>query len=155
MALRISEQGFGLNLQLSDFTFNNLQKTFEQMLSNQNLSKRVNLLKLSFKNQQNPSLDTAVWWIENLLENPRTNEYLFELKKTTLGLFSRNSFDIILLFEILILICIINMILVCRQTIQNFKKLSKAKKKTAEKKEEKLKKLKKEKKEKKDKAKTS
>lgn len=125
-----------------------MQKTFEQAVTDVNLSKRAKLLQMAFRKQQNPSLDTAIWWIENLLENPQINDHLFESKNNTLGLFARTSFDIFILFEILILICIINTILVCRQTIQNFKKLSKAKRKSKDKKEDIAKKLKKDKKQK-------
>ncbi|XP_065359993.1 UDP-glycosyltransferase UGT5 [Calliphora vicina] len=151
LAKRIEEQGFAINLQLSDIAAT-LALAFEKILNDKNLFNKAHKLQHTLRNPQNPSLASAVWWVEHLLQYPQANDHVISANKDTLGVFARNSFDIVLLFELLILMCIINMILVCRQTIQNFKQMSKAKRKTTEKKEEKLKKLKKEKKEK---AKTS
>ncbi|KAM7357625.1 UDP-glycosyltransferase family 305 member A1 [Cochliomyia hominivorax] len=145
---RIEEQGFGLNLQLNNFSLKTLEKTFEKAINDRKLLKRVQVLQQTFKNQQNPSLDTAIWWIENLLENPSVNDHLISVPKDSTGFFVRNSLDIFLLFEIIILMCVINTILVCRQTLQNFKKISKVKCQKVEKRVEKVKKLRRDRKEK-------
>ncbi|XP_023301143.2 UDP-glycosyltransferase UGT4 [Lucilia cuprina] len=154
LAKRIEEQGFGLNLELNNFK--NLAETFDKILTNKNFRKMAQQLQLTFRNYQNPPLDTAVWWVEHLLQYPQANDHLIFTNQSKVGFFARNSFDIVFLFEIIILICIINMILVCRQTIENFKQISKTKRKTEEKKEKQVKRMKKEGKEKKkEKAKTS
>ncbi|XP_037807216.1 UDP-glycosyltransferase UGT4 [Lucilia sericata] len=150
LAKRIEEQGFGLNLELSNLV--NLAGSFEEILTNKNFLKKAQQLQVTLRNPQNPPLDTAVWWVEHLLQYPQANDYLISTNKNEVGFFARNSFDIVFLFEIIILICIINMILVCKQTIENFKQISKTKRKREEKKEKQVNRMKKEKKVKKHKA---
>ncbi|TMW52182.1 hypothetical protein DOY81_002741, partial [Sarcophaga bullata] len=153
LAKRSEEQGFTSNLNGNYFDAISLHSSLQQCLSDKSLTNKAKQLQLSLRQQQNPPLETAVWWLEHIMATPQLNDHLLKQKERNSNIFVYNSLDIFLLFEILILMCVINTILVCRQTILNFKKISKAKRKEIEKKEPNLEKLKK--KEKKNKSKTA
>lgn len=120
-------------------------------LSNKSFSNNAKQLQLSLRHQQNPPLETAVWWLEHIMATPELNDYLLTHEAKNFNFFTNKSLDIFLLLEIIILMCVINTILVCRQTIMNFKKFPKAKRKEGENTECKLEKLKKKEKKKKQK----
>ena len=155
LAKRSEEQGFASNLVWNNFDAISLHSSLQHCLSDKSLTNKAKQLQFSLRQQQKSPLETAVWWLEQIIATPLLNDHLLTHSEESSNFFVHNSWDIFLLFEILILMCVINTILVCRQTILNFKKISKAKRKEIEKKELKLEKLKKKEKKIKNKSKTS
>ncbi|XP_005179264.1 UDP-glycosyltransferase UGT4 [Musca domestica] len=162
LAQRLLERKLGLNLELYKFDKTQLHDTLKSCLNDKTLHKNAQQFSASLKKQPNPSLETAIWWVEHISENPQAQDHLLDAK-SSLSFLALRGLDILLVVEIFLVLCAVNSVFILRQTFLNFKNAAqkakaKAKKSVNERAVDvvrKEKKLSADKKEKKAKAKTS
>ncbi|XP_013103577.2 UDP-glucuronosyltransferase 2B15 [Stomoxys calcitrans] len=145
IAQRLLERNLGLNIELTSFEeVDVIRQNLKNCLKETSLSKNVHQFERSMKEQQNPSMATATWWVEHILQNPKANDHLWTSRKDSSNFLVIRSLDIIVVIQIFLVLCVINSVMVMRQTIANFKEMGKkSKKKIQGGKIESLKKLKK------------
>lgn len=121
-------------MELDQFEHHHLLKqNLHKCLNNKSLRKRVQQFQYSLKQRQHPSLATAIWWLEHIMENPQANDDLLASLKERPNFLIWRSLDIIVVVQILLILCAINTIIVMRQTILNLKNMSKRSKKKVDK----------------------
>ncbi|XP_075164363.1 UDP-glycosyltransferase family 305 member A1 [Haematobia irritans] len=140
---RLLERNLGVNLELTQFHEPLLEHNFNICREKTPLHSNVQQFQMSLKDQRNTSLEIAIWWVEHLLQNPKANDYLLNSPKGNSNFLILRSLDIIVVIEIFLLLCIINTVIVMRQTILNFRDMAKKSKKKIEQKAEIVKRTKK------------
>ncbi|XP_073837599.1 UDP-glycosyltransferase family 305 member A1 [Musca autumnalis] len=136
---RLLERALGLNLELHKFDKAALHTTLQTSLNDKVLHKNAQQFATTLKKQENPSLQTAIWWVEHISENPQAQDHLFAKEtQNDLGFLAARGLDIILVLEIFLILCVVNTIFILRQTFLNFKNGVKKARKTAKKDDKKL-----------------
>lgn len=79
-----------------------IKEKLQSVLENPKYTENAKKLSARFKDQKEKPIDRAVWWIEWLLRNPNANAFL-KSPVLRLGIFTGNSFDLIVFITLIIL----------------------------------------------------
>ncbi|CAD7082968.1 unnamed protein product [Hermetia illucens] len=98
--------GVATHVDIKRMTTENLEGAVRAVLENSSYAERMKLRSFRFKSRPMKPLETALWWIDYVLEDP--NPTHLRSPVIDLGYFKANSFDIILYgLTIVILLCCI------------------------------------------------
>lgn len=92
-------------LELYSLSYNTTRGTLRKILENPKYMGNIKKLSTLFKDQKEPPLERAIWWVEWLLRNPENNHSRPPIH--TLGVVVGNSLDVIALLTLIITIPVI------------------------------------------------
>jgi len=75
-AQRLESTGRGLKLEIGSFTSLDLQDAIRKISSDPSFKKNMALVSKRFRDRPQKPVDTALWWIEYVLRNENTQEYM-------------------------------------------------------------------------------
>lgn len=79
-----------------------IKEQLQKVLENPKYAKNAKKLSARFRDQKEKPIDRAVFWVEWLLRNPNANAFL-KSPVLRLGIFTGNSFDLIVFITLIIL----------------------------------------------------
>lgn len=94
--------GFAEGIDFRIMTTKTIKEKLLKVLEDPKYAENVKKLSTRFKDQKEHPLERAVWWVEWLMRNPNANEVL-KSPVLRLGIFSGNSFDLIVLITLSVL----------------------------------------------------
>lgn len=97
---RCVEKGIADRIAVKEITSESLLRKLNEMLSNPMYKENMKFVSQHFKDQKEPPLDRAIWWIEWMLRNPRS---VLVNRGQNLNFFQIQSIDVIAVLTVITL----------------------------------------------------
>lgn len=103
----------GLKVDIKEITKEKLQKTLQELLTNDKYRETAQLMSRNFRDQPEKPLERALWWIDYVLRNPDV-EFLQNKKMKGMSYVAKHSIDVIAFLTVVALVlgCLIVKVIV-------------------------------------------